>query len=246
MSDDVFAADQGGESALEALVGEGKKFADAEALAKGKAESDNHIATIEQENATLKAQLEEYAKSGDATSTAKELLAAIKDAQSKPQGSEGDRPMSTEELQEVIKSGVVEVRTAETKASNRAKGNELVLKRVDGNVEAAREFVTERAKELGMTPEALGELSETSPEAFATLIGKDDSTASSGQTSILPGVRTDVLDSQAPVTEVDGFKTKAWFDAKRKEIGHVKFINDGNIQRELTRSMNGLGERFNN
>jgi hypothetical protein len=46
--------------------------------------------------------------------------------------------------------------------------------------------------------------------------------------------------------EIEGFKTKAWFDAQKKEIGHVKYINDRNIQQELTRSMNGLRERFNN
>jgi hypothetical protein len=73
-----------------------------------------------------------------------------------------------------------------------------------------------------------------------------ESTASSGSLSTLPSINTDVLSQDTRVTEVDGFKTKAWFDAKKKEVGHVKYINDQTIQMELTRSMNGLGERFNN
>jgi hypothetical protein len=40
------------------LVGEGKKFSDAEELAKAKIESDNHISTIENENADLRKKLE--------------------------------------------------------------------------------------------------------------------------------------------------------------------------------------------
>ena len=92
----------------------------------------------------------------------------------------------------------------------------------------------------------LAELSEDSPTAFAALIDPAGGTASSGNPSILPHVKTDALGGDTPVLEVDGFKTKAWFDAKKKEVGHVKYLNDQSIQRELARSVNGLGERFNN
>ena len=154
--------------------------------------------------------------------------------------------MSTEELQEAVRSIVETDKTADTKAANRAIGNELVLKRVDGNVEAARALVTERAAALGMSPSKLAELSEESPSAFASLIDPTASAAISGHTASLDGIRTDVLGDTGPVLEVEGFKTKAWFDAKRKEVGHVKYLNDGAVQRELVRSINGLGERFDN
>jgi len=153
--------------------------------------------------------------------------------------------MSTEELQEAIRSVVKTDATADTKAANRAIGNKLVLEKVEGNVEAARALVTERATQLGMTPAALAELSEESPSAFAALIDPEASTASSGRIAQLDG-KNNVFDSSGPVLEVDGFKTKAWFDAQKKEIGHVKYLNDQSIQMELVRSMNGLGERFNN
>jgi len=246
MSDDVFAADQGSVSALDALVGEGKKFADAEALAKGKAQADEHISTVEQENATLKEQLEAATLAAGKTAPVEELLAAIKEANTTQQSSEGGQTMSADELQDVIKSVLQTEKSAETKATNRAKGNALVLKAVDGDVEAARALVAERAGTLGMTPAQLAELSEDSPEAFATLIDPKTSTPSSGSPTSLPHVNVEGLNQDSRPLEVEGFKTKAWFDAKRKEVGHVKYINDPSIQGELTRSMNGLGERFNN
>jgi hypothetical protein len=243
MSDDVFATDQSGSegSVLDTLVGEGKKFDNVEALAAGKQKADEHIAQIEQENAELKTKLEQ---GGNKEATLAELIEAVK-AQAK-EGAEGDETMSTEDLVKTIKNELAADSEADTKAANRAKGNALVLEKVEGNVEAARALVAERAAAVGMTAAKLAELSETSPIAFAKLIEGDGSTASSGSTTILPGQNTDVLDSGAPVMELDGFKTKAWFDAQKKEKGHVKWLNDRSIQRELARSMNGLGERFNN
>lgn len=247
MAEDVFATDQGSseESALDALVGEGKKFGDVEALAQGKAKSDAHIATIEQENATLKGQLESLTQQETKETQVKDLLDAVK-AGAK-EGSEGGQTMSQEELTKVVQDIYQGEKSADTKAANRAKGNSLVLGKVEGNVEAARTLVAERAQALGMSVEALAGLSETSPDAFAALITQGDSTAnSSGSLQQLPNQSMDALNSSAPVLEADGFKTKAWFDAKRKEVGVAKYINDPSIQGELVKSMNGLGERFNN
>jgi hypothetical protein len=243
MPNDVFAGDHTGESVLDTLVGEGKKFDNVEALAAGKLKSDEHITTIETENATIKAELEALKASAGDSQTVKDLIAAV--TKPKPEGSEGDKPMSQEELQDVIRTVVSGEKTAETKAANRAKGNALVLGKTDGNVEAARALVAARAGQLGMDPAKLAELSEISPDAFAALL-EVDSTASSGSPSSIPNVNADALNQNTVVSELDGFKTKAWFDNQRKTLGHVKFLNDTNIQRELTRSMNGLGERFNN
>jgi hypothetical protein len=194
MVDDVFASDQTGEGVFGTLVGEGKKFDNAEALAAGKLKSDEHIVTIEQENAELKTKLEAADSTKEKEGNMKEIIDAIKDANTK-EGSESGQTMSTDELEQLVRKVVAGDRGIETKDSNRAKGNELVLKLVDGNVEAAKQLVTERATALGMSPDALRELSEQSPDAFATLISPDKSTASSGDLSILPSVNTDVLEN---------------------------------------------------
>lgn len=242
MTDDVFASDQTSESVIDALVGEGKKFDSVEALAKGKMASDEHIARIEQENAELKAKLE---KAGG--TTIEEIQARLqKLAESRENdGSKETKTLSPEDLEQTIRDVLSTVTDADTKASNRAKGNALVLKAVDGDVEAAKALVAERAKALGMSKEKLAALSEQSPTAFAELMQlKDGGSVSSQNTSALPGRRTDAMEQNQSVMEIDGFKTKAWFDAKKKEVGHVKFINDRKIQTELNKSINGLGSRY--
>lgn len=54
------------DSTIANLVGEGKKFADHEALAKAKLASDEHIARIEKENAELRKKIESSASNYDA------------------------------------------------------------------------------------------------------------------------------------------------------------------------------------
>lgn len=245
MADDVFSGDESTVTVLDELVGEDRKFKTVEDLAKGKKAADDHIAKVERENAEMKAKLEELMKSGNQAEVLSDLVDKIKNTETK--GSEGETTKhSQEELIEIVKSVMKEDKEHDTRATNRQKGNELVLKIADGNVEAARALVAERAQELGMSPAKLAELSETSPSAFAALIGGDKGTATQSQsTSALPKHNTEGMDTSRPM-ELDGFKTKAWFDAKRKEMGHVKYINDQQIQREFAKSMNGLGERFNN
>ncbi len=159
MSDDVFTSNQNGEneSALDALVGEDKKFNDVEGLAKGKQESDAHITKLEGEASELKTQLEKLQKEKGTEYTVADLMKAVREVTAK-EGSEGGKPMSNEELQEVIKSVMDGENAANTKAANRAQGNKLVLDKVDGNVEAAKALVAERAGKLGMSPAKLAEM----------------------------------------------------------------------------------------
>lgn len=247
MSSDVFATQTSDstESVLDALVGEGKKFDTAEELAKGKLASDNHIAQIEAENASLKAQLEADNKVREQGASVQELLDTVKANQAN--SSEQGQTMSNEELATMVKTVMSDEKSAETKATNRSQGNELVLKLAEGSVDTARHLVAQRAEALGMTPAALASVSESSPAAFAELMaGAKSTTQATGSPQALPGqMNTDVYGTSRQL-EIDGFKTKAWFDGQKKEMGHVKYVQSPIINKELRRSINGLGERFNN
>lgn len=242
MSEDVFDVEtqDNDKSVLETLVGEGKKFADAEALAKGKLSADEHIRKIEEENETLRKKIEEV---GDNKLSFKDIVEALKETKSTEGDSEGET-ITEEDILKLVRKTVAGDRQAETRATNRRKGNELVLQLVEGNVEAAKQLVAERASQLGMSTKSLAELSETSPSAFATLM-KGESTGSSGAPSQLNRVNTQALDKGGKPMEKDGYKTKSWFDAKRKEMGRVKYLASQEIQKELSRSIAGLGSRFN-
>ena len=60
----------------------------------------------------------------------------------------------------------------------------------------------------------------------------------------LQGTKAD--GNTGPVLEIEGHKTKSYFDAKRKEMGNAKFLNDIPLQVELQKCSQALGlERFN-
>jgi hypothetical protein len=246
MSDDVLGAadDTSTSTALEQLVGEGKKFATVEDLAKGKLAADAHVATLETEAASTKEQLEKLNKEKGTEYTVTDLMKAVKDATDSKEGdSDGAKPMSTEELQELIKSVIAGETATSTKDANRAKGNALVLDKAKGDPEVAKALVAERARAVGMSTQAMRELSEHSPDAFAKLM-EIDSTQQAPGTGALDSVNTDLLNSGA-VMEVDGHKTRSYFEAKRKEMGNLKYIHDAGLQAEMQRASQALGAKFN-
>jgi len=241
MSNDIFTGDKPGEgaSALEALVGEGKKFADADALAKGKIASDEHIKTLEEENAALK----EAGKPADDGKTIADLIETIKASQ-QTEPKEGDKPMTDAELQAKVRAIISGDSAEATASTNRELGNSLVLDKVGGDVEVAKAYIAERATALGTTPEALGSLSEQSPKAFAKLMELDASKAPKSTTS-LPGINTQTQLLPNVVLEVEGHKTKAHYDNLRKEMGVKKWLNDTSLQASMARDATALGEKFN-
>lgn len=241
---DVFDTDQGGEStsALEELVGDGKKFADAEALAKGKQESDNFIEQLKREKQEALEALEAAKKDAGEGKTVAELLEAVRAAQNTDD--KDNQPMSDEDFQEKVRTIVQGDSDLATRELNREKGNALVLQKVSGNVEAAKTFVAERAQALGTTPAKLRELSEESPELFAKAMELDTSTAPKG-TAQLPNVDTNNLQSGV-VEEVEGHKTKAFYDRMKKEMGVRKYLDDHKLQNSMMADAIALGERFSN
>ncbi len=243
MADDVFTQTKGNEeSALQALVGEGKKFADAELLAKGKQEADAHITKLEEEAATRGAEMDALKTQQGTEVTIAELLKAVKESQTEA-GSEEGKQLSNDELVALIKSVTEGETVASTKAANRAEGNKLVLAKAQGDVVVAKSLVAAAAKANGLTTDAMAKLSEESPQAFAKLMEVETSITPAG-TQGLDNVNTSVLDGSTGVTEIDGHKTKRYFDAKRKEMGNVKYLYDTGLQRQMQEASQELGERF--
>jgi hypothetical protein len=240
---DVFDTDNSDTtSALEELVGEGKKFADNEALAKGKQDSDNFIEQLKKEKQEAMDALAEVQKDDVKGKTLADLVEAVKAAQKTDD--EGNQPLSDEDFQERVRTIVKGDLDVATRDANRDKGNSLVLQKVKGNVEAARLYVAERATALSTTPAKLRELSEDSPELFAKAMELDTSTAPQG-TAQLPSVDTNNL-QPVVVEEVEGHKTKAHYDRLKKEMGVHKYLDDRKLQNELMADAIALGERFNN
>ena len=248
MTNDVFTGDQQGEqtaSALEELVGEGKKFADNEALAKGTKESDGFIETLKQEKQEVADELARLraANPNPDGATVSDLLDEIK-ALNKPTQDDGDQPMSEEDFQEKVRAILQGDRADATRTSNRELGNKLVLDKVKGDNAAAKTYVAGRAAELGTTPEQLGALSESSPLAFAKLMELEPSASPKGSSLLPDQVNTQVLKPDA-VTEVGGHHTKSYYDERKQAVGHVKWLNDTALQTAMAKDMAALGDKFN-
>lgn len=241
MPDNIFdtqTSDNQDKSILDELVGEGKKFATVEDLAKGKLEADAHIVQIEGENKLTREQLKDLETKSEKQATIADLIKTVQE--SNKQGKDDTNQMSDEDLSKKIRSIVQGDADLSTKESNLAKANKAVLDKLNGDVEAAKAYVAERAEKLGMSVAELQTLGETSPDAFHALMGTNPSTVSSSVTA-LPGVKP----PQGTEEEIDGHKTKAYYDKLKKEMGIAKYWKDTKVQGQYTKDAMALGGRFN-
>ena len=252
MTDDVFTEDQGGEqqaaepNVLAELVGEDKKFKTLDDLAKGKLEADAFIEKLKEEKQMavdeLKA-IQDKANEGTQVSELMALVKELKAAEVSGDIKQGDHS-SADDLESKIREIMQGVSSEQTAKKNRDKGNALVLEKVGGDKEAAKLFVAERAKQLGLQPKDLADLSERSPEAFAKLIGSESK--GTGSTSTMHGANTRALEHAGNAVEtIDGHHTKAYYDRKRKELGTVKYLQDRRLQNQYLKDAMALQNRFN-
>jgi hypothetical protein len=247
MADDVFSQIEGDvvqghdQSPLAELVGEGKKFKSLEDLAVGKQEADKHIEQLEGELKLLREQMGSLEEQSNKAATVSDLVAAVRNA-NKPDV-EGNQPVSEEQLQEMVAS-IMDGRTeAQTRASNYQEANQSVLDKFNGDVEAARTYTAERAKQLHMTAAQLKALGEESPSAFKQLMDVKPSTGSQSTQAVPGAVQTG---SMAPrMDAIDGHHTKAYYDKLKAEIGPAKYWNDTKIQGQYMKDAVALGDRFN-
>jgi hypothetical protein len=241
MSDDLFSQDpvESG-SLVEQLVGEGKKFATIEDLAKGKLEADKFIEQLETENKLTREQMIEVEAAKDKQATIAELIQTVKDANK--QDPEGNNQMSEEDLSKKIRDILQGEKVLSTREANRQRAVQAVLDKMKGDVEAAKSYVAEQGKKLGMSVEDLRTLSETSPDAFHRLMETNPSTVATQGITSIQGV------SQPTGTSphiVDGHRTKAYYNALKKEMGTAKYWQDSKIQGQYTQDAVALGSRFN-
>lgn len=246
MTDDVFSQTEGvdeGGNPLNELVGDGKKFATLDELAKGKLESDKFIDQLQGELKTVREQMAELEDAASKKATVSELVKAVENANKKVE-SEGNQPISEEQLQRMV-ADIMDGRTeAQTRASNYQQANQSVLDKFNGDVEAARTYTAERAKQLGISVEKLKSLGEDSPSAFRQLMDVKPSTGSLGVTSV-PEVNVERGAGPARQEVVDGHHTKAYYDKLKAEMGPSKYWNDTKIQGQYFKDATALGDRFN-
>jgi len=160
------------ENFLDHLVGEGKKFADPEAMARGKYESDRHVTNLEKQLAELKEDL-------DKATQMDEMMELIRNQQRAPvepvapvvdPSQTGPDQMTPEALKAIVENHVSERDRQKTEARNVAEADKVLTEKFG---DSAGTIVNTRANELGMSVDAMKEMASKNPKAFLRLVGVD-------------------------------------------------------------------------
>lgn len=219
-----------GNTALERLVGEGKKFKDAEALASGKEEADLFISQVTRENQELREKLKERL-------TLEDFMAELR--QNNPRSEDGNHPdpddeptkgkvMTDEEFTSKVQALLDAKETKRIHASNEAYVKEELAKAFGPSYVS---HVQAKARDLGVSTEFLGELAAKSPKVFLETVGAK--VASSHSSVPHSSVRTDAQ---------KGMKTYSHYrELMRKD---PSLLTDQKFQMEIFQEAKKQGPAF--
>jgi hypothetical protein len=226
-------------SVLGDLVGEGRKFNDVEALAKGKLEADSFIEQMKQENAALKSDLEKQAYrlgvADQLRETASESTAELSDPNNNNGGTSSTANTQLNSSEANIES-LVEQTLKKREQEGFAKSNialvESELEKSYGTEAASA--VQQKASELGLPMAELQGMAAKSPSAFMQLMGKPAPQLS----PIIQGsIRTEGSTMQASSTQDFAFYQKL-----RRE--NSKLYYKPSTQRQMMADADRLGDNF--
>lgn len=146
------------------LVGEGKKFSDAEALAKAKVESDTHISTIEEENAVLRKKIESSSNNYEA------ILSKLEEKENNNVSAKDNKdalgisePTEEVDLDQWFENKLTQRQQKEIEKANMDKSKDLMIEAY-GSVEIAKQVRDELLTAKPYMKEAINQLIVSNPE----------------------------------------------------------------------------------
>lgn len=200
------------EKFLDTLVGEGKKFSDPEALARGKWEADNHIARLQEELAALR---------NDKTVEEKvaELLGRQNEPNPNPNGNAAPNPPANPQgpakeidLAEEVRK-IIAAEDQNKAVKNNVETVAAKLIELYGDEAKANQIVKTRAQELGVSVEFLQSVAAQSPKAFFATTGLNaDATPNGGPTH--GNVNPAALANSPSIVKPNTYK---WYQQLRKD-----------------------------
>lgn len=212
---------------LEELVGEGKKFATVEDLARGKKEADSFIEHLQNE-------MRELREAQNRQMTIEEILTEIrKSNQPDPNNSNPQQPSTPQEPQEPGKvdyspekieelvSGLLQKKQVESQQQKNEQEVEQTLQEKFGN--DARVHISKIAKELSVSTDYLRNVARENPAVFYRLIGLD-TTQNTPPAPIAP--RGSV---QTPPSG-SGKRNKAYYDRLKQQDRKAYFSEKVQLQ----------------
>lgn len=226
-------------SVIGELVGEGRKFNDVEALAKGKLEADRFIEQMKQENAALKADLEKQAYRLGVTDQLKETASASTAELSDPNNNysgtsntANTQPSSSEaDIESLLEKALMKREQEASAKSNIAVVNSELEKAF--GTEAAT-VVQQKAAELGLPMSELQGMAAKSPAAFMQLVGKP---APVSNPLVQGSIRTEGTTMQGSTD-----KDFSYYQKLRRENSSLYY--KPSTQRQMMADADRLGDKF--
>lgn len=212
------------------LIGEGKKFKDVAALARGKVESDEFIKSLQSELSGLRQELQ-------ARGQLSEMIDKLhKPAEPAPAPLEQRDPLP----KEVNLDELFEKKFAERKAIERREANvrETQGKLIEAFGNGYVDVLKAKAAELGMAPTQLNGLAAENPKALLRLVGAEGTVHQ----------RTNDLFAPPPPSQLQGFKpsttdrNKAYYDKIKAEDPNRYWSKDTQVA--MHKDAMALGEKF--
>jgi hypothetical protein len=196
---------------VDELVGEGKKFANLDALAQGKIESDAFIERLQQENAGLRTDLASAKSMEDMVDQLRTPQDAPVDDGTHTPSVEKASPTPEADIAKMVEAQVNQVLTQQERMGN-VRALEAKAKELYG--EGYQKVLTEKAKSIGIGEEFLLGLAQEQPNAFSKLMFEDKAPAQSA-----PKANDDQLFPQTQQTGVPSIPKKNWayYEGMRKK-----------------------------
>jgi hypothetical protein len=224
---------------LEDLVGEGKKFKDAEALAKGKWYSDAMIEIQNKRMDQIRKDYLELKAESDARARLEDLLDKMDNKQlPKPDTHvpevKDDAPAITQsDIEKMVSQKITETRSQEKAEQNFNTVMSKLKERFGTNY---RDALLEQTENLGLTIDDVNTLARKSPTAFFKTMGLDVSQPQ--QQSFQAPPRT----SQSFAPQGKPAKTWAYYQDLFKK--NPKLYYDPKITQQMVESATELGDKF--
>jgi len=235
---------EGTESLIDTLVGDGKKFKDVEALAKGKILSDAFIERLKEENRLMR---EEKTRLEAEKQTQTRLEDFMKELRQRGQqmtngNNQTDENPTDQNTAAVDLNAIVEKALAELEQRKRVEEAKTAVSKVVSVAQKTfgsswQEGLKKLGSEMGMDPETMDMWAKRNPDAIVKLI------EATTKRVVTPDLPSTISTSSLQGNTNTGLRNKAFYD-KIKAKDPRAFWNNQQLQIQMHRDAQKLGDKF--
>jgi len=220
---------------VEELVGEGKKFATVEDLAKGKAEADIFIEQLKKEQAELRSDLDQRLSAQDLLEEIRKEREAQLSSSNTPAEGNTTPSLGQDDIASLVKDTVKQMGVQETSEQNILIVDQK-MKELFGD--RAQEVMLQKAKENEVSVDFLKDAAAKSPKAFFNVLGL------SNQKTATPSMTQGTVDMSSTMSKDNSGNSWQDYEVMRKE--NPKMYWKPETQIRLLKAKQDQGESFGN